>query len=125
MLAQEGPGCQPGTLSQHPVPAPAGAAARASGGQPLVEPAPLAAVGHGPQGVVSCREAPPKDNPVVQAVGLALPEFYHLWVQDVAAPTKSSRGLGALCIFLSHVTAPTPATPGPPEGSCWDVSDEG
>lgn len=51
---------------------------------------------HGPQRGVSCREVPTKDNPIMQPVGLALPELYHLRAQDIATPTRRSRGL------LSH-----------------------
>lgn len=103
-----------------------GAAAWESGSKPLVEPVFLPAVGHGPQGRVSCREAPPKDDPVVQAVGLALPEFHHLWVQDVATPASRSRGFGALCIFPT-MSLPT-TTPGLPEGHaglCLRADGEG
>ena len=46
----------------------------------------------------------------MQAVGLALPELHHLWVQDVATPTRRSRRLGALCIFLTR-QPPPPSTP--------------
>ena len=95
-----------------------GAAAQVSGSEPLVEPVFLPSVGHGPQGGVFCRVAPPKDDPVVQAVGLALPEFYYQWVYNVATPTKRSRGLGALCIFLSML----PPLPLPPLGPSQEVA---
>lgn len=81
-------------------------------------------MGHGPQRRVSSWEAPPKDDPVVQAVGLALPELHHLWVQDVATPTKRSRGFSALCIFPAVTPTPT-VTPRTPEEICWDLSNEG
>lgn len=73
-------------------------------------------MGHRPQRGVSRLEAPPKDNPVVQAVGLALPEFHHLWGQDVATPTKRSRGLGAPCVF------PTMSLPTAPQNPVKDVA---
>lgn len=81
-----------------------------SGCKSLKEPVLLPAVGHGPQRGDFCGCTPSKDDPVVQAVGLALPELYHLWVQDVATPTRRSRGSDALH-FSSQVN-PHPI-PGP------------
>lgn len=79
-MSLQGPGSQSHTLSQHLVLAPVGTAAGELGSKSLIEPVFLPSVGHGPQRGVSCLEVPPKDDPVVQAVGLALPEFYHLWI---------------------------------------------
>lgn len=59
----------------------------------LIHPVFLPMVGHGSQGGVSCCQASPEDNAVMQAVGLALPELYHLGVQDVATPMGRSRAL--------------------------------
>lgn len=91
-------------------------------------------MGHGPQRGVSCRWAPSKDDPVVQAVGLALPELYHLWVQDVATPTRRSRGLGAQVnphLPPNHPRAPSKAAAGrhltrvAREEQIWNVTDRG
>lgn len=64
---------------------------------------------HGPQRGVSWREVPPKDNAVMQTVGLALPELYHLRAQDVATPVFGLRHLLfpiellQFLIFLSQI----------------------
>ena len=38
---------------------------------------------------------------------MALPELNHLWVQDVATPTRRSRRFGALCMHFSSQATPT------------------
>lgn len=44
-------------------------------------------MGHGAQGCAAALEVP-EDDAVVQTVGLALPELYDFWLQDVASPAR-------------------------------------
>lgn len=57
----------------------------ASWGKALEHPAILTPMGHLSQGGCAVLQAP-KDDAVVQAVGLALPELHHIRLQDVASP---------------------------------------
>lgn len=85
-----------------------------SGCEPLIQPVFLPTVGHGPQRGVSCWQAPPEEDSVMQTVGLALPELHHSRVQDVATPSRRSSGFGALCNFPAghrpHPRRPHPSS---------------
>lgn len=79
--------CQSGECSQEHA---------ASWGKALEHPAILTLMCHLSQGGRAVPWAP-KDDAVVQAVGLALPEFHHLWLQDVASPGREMQVVRGQC----------------------------